>query len=405
MNQYPDSSTTLDECLDEGMPCPADWPVCETGQSPLSVMAHTKLALREVLEDPSITDHINLALMRFPQKIEEEPSCSNGHYMGIETISGDSDFHVTPASASGWFQSGLSQVMGVPFSDHADDVARLTQWIDFSEHVTSTGQACVSDIDCGYGFCDGTCQEHYDPELRGTGYPSIGRSLFYASEYFRQDVFLDGRPCQSQEDCPVEGYRCNANGVCHDNASHCRKTRIVVISNSTEAVNLDTRDFFHPWVQAKRLAHGLECQNKHDCLNDSKCHKGVCTVESLPPNGFVCSGTGESCTLNSDDDDDDDIPMCGGEIGRCVSIHLDYAEAEGTNLVIAGNGNPIEVQVHVVDLQGASPHNQWISTYGAGQHHVVPTVTVDAIRQQIQAALTIDDGALCGTISATNDDD
>ncbi|MBR57046.1 MAG: hypothetical protein CMH54_03210 [Myxococcales bacterium] len=371
MGIYPGTNVILDDCAEEGLPCPPAWPVCETANNALTVLAKSKVAFMEALAEPNVKERIDFALMRFPQSIRAYKTCRKGHYKGHNYLAGDLGAHVTPWDTNGWFNQGLAETLCVPFpSDTAvgSNFPALQQWMDFDETVVSTGVSCEEDDDCGYGYCESwsttgkTCITHANPELRASGYTPIGKTLFYASEVYRQHVFIDGVDCSTDADCPSAGYHCSKDGLCEDAARHCRKNVILLFSDGTESANMDPNDFFHPWIQAKRMAYGLGCSTSEDCLGESTCVSGRCSVPGFESNSLVCSNTGAPCTPGE---------SCGGNGALCVDPLPLYVEPDGLNTLKDRYGKPIRILTHAIDVDTDEAGNEWISRLGGGSHFTV----------------------------------
>ena len=84
----------------------------------------------------------------------------------------------------------------------------------------------------------------------------LGRSLFYAGEYLRHAVFIEGARVRRMLIAP---HPITA-------ALRARPTRLKMsqhsdhrLTDGVESVNYELSDFYHPRVQ-RRLHHGLGCQ-------------------------------------------------------------------------------------------------------------------------------------------------
>jgi len=342
----------------------------------LSILAISKGVFSEALAEENVRARVDFAMMRFPQTIRDYHTCRKGHYKGQNEILGDTGAHVAPASGPGWFRSGMEQTLCVPFpeKEFGDNLDELLSWLDSTESLSSTGVSCNNDAACGYGFCDKDgsgasykCMTHVDPEIRGSGYTPIGKSLFYAGEYFRQDIFVDGRNCGTDSDCASPGYRC-IEGTCEYPIRHCRKNVVLLFSDGTESIHMDPDDFFHPWVQAKRFAYGLGCDGDEDCLGGASCLSGVCIVPAMAADQFACSNTGNTCSPGA---------SCGQEGARCATTSLSNTDSQGANRLEDDNGRPIRLTVHAVDIDVVDVGNEWISTLGGGAHYTVGSGDTD----------------------------
>ncbi|MGM0575783.1 MAG: hypothetical protein ACQEXJ_08655 [Myxococcota bacterium] len=285
----PIDTTGLDkECKQSAVSC-LEPPVCDDPDDPLMMFTLAKRIFAETLQG-AIGGDSQFALQRFPQGERNNlgeyatipPNCGSGWYAGAAKMTGDDDGHTT--EGAGWFGENMDQVLVVPFPARSelDNTGQLLKWLDFEEKLGPGDIPCDTDVDCpDGGRCDETADEgrrcwyHKDPELRAAGVTPLGRSLYYAGEYLRRFVLVDGKPCNSSADCRSAGYVCD-DGACRDPYHHCRDTWIIVFTDGEESEATDADPFFMPDVQAKRLAYGLGCDDHEDCRGGASCVDGVC---------------------------------------------------------------------------------------------------------------------------------
>ena len=178
--------------------------------------------------------------------------------------------------------------------------------------------------------------------------------MFYAGEYIRRHMVVDGKNCQVDADCGNVNYYCNPDTQrCFDPLSSCRKTVIVLLS---DGVGEEEEDFFfEPDVTAKRLRYGLGCETNEDCGKDAECQGGTCQ----------------------------------GYTSDYVSPSINYADsAQGVERLYRYDGKPLEVTTHTIfihnpgESDGGSVNRQ-IAAHGGGLYFDVatdsPTGLVDAI--------------------------
>ena len=177
-----DTSSSMNTCVDDsgdsytdccGNQCPDPWPICETSEAPLSRLGHSKSVFQRFFSDRRVQLAGRFALLTFPQiEIPFNNECSSSIYDFSNFITGDNDRHETDEA---WFMDNLGEVVRVPFSTSwsEDNVPQILEWVDFVEDLET------------------------NPELRATGLTPLGRSMFYAGEYFRHAVIAEGRPCET----------------------------------------------------------------------------------------------------------------------------------------------------------------------------------------------------------------
>ena len=360
--------------------CPSwTFPLCDDPDAPQTRLGVVKKILQEVVEVGAESD-LRLALQRFPQRPASPPTCFSGNYGSLETMSQDSGAHNT--TGEDWFQIYLDEVLIVPFTaDAGSNSEALLSWVDFQESAIETGQDCVGDEDCADGFCwFGGCERHDNDELRGANPETpLGRSLFYAGEYLRRAVFVEGTPCVDDTECASPHHSC-VEGACHDPLGKCRSTRIIVFTDGVESVNYELQDFYHPRVQAKRLHHGLGCDALDECVGGATCEGGICRAPEgvIEEGAKVCAVSELPCTSDAECPDF----ACGSGqqcSGQCSLAEVTYVDEPGGNRLTDARGEAVSVQIHVVDASGIEGANQSIAAYGGGQHLSVDLSSASAI--------------------------
>jgi len=397
MNRVIGSDETPATCTgDEGCP-PWTYPSCDDPADPATRLG----VVKEILDELATTSGdagLRMALQRFPQTQAAGGTCANGHYGSLETMTLDNDAHDTRGEE--WFQIYQGEAVIVPFDAEggsgADDIQL---WCDFEESTLQTGASCDHDSDCDNGFCwIGGCKTHDKHELRGMGQTPLGRSLFYAGEYLRHAVFVEGTACVEDSDCHSPHHAC-VEGACHDPLGKCRNTRIIVFTDGVESANHELTDFYHPRVQAKRLHHGLGCETLDECVGGATCDEGICR----PPPGVVPE-TEKACTVyETTCEADEGCPdfACGsGELcdGSCQLASVSYDDDAGGDRLTDAAGTPVSVQIHVVDASGYEGANRFIAAYGGGEHVSVDlgaASTVVATVLPLLDAKVSPDGEVC----------
>jgi len=361
-------------------------------------LGKAKKALKSVIESENATK-LRMALQRFPQNLGINElaklgpgSCGSGGWMGLtkwyynegfsheidaEKFTGPSKFTVWPA----------------PFTTDGSVNTSIMQWIDFKEEFEIGEKSCeLLAIDCpnGDGFMkaclDSKCAVQTEPELHGNGQTPIGRSLFYAGEYLRHAVVLEGQACTKETGCASPHYSC-VDGKCHDPFRKCRPNLIVVFTDGGESTDTwaETKEsssaFFNPRVQAKRLHYGLGCASDNDCVNGAKCVGDVCnTPGSEIPEG-ICHLTNIPCQDNKVCFDYKykcgPAQTCSGE---CEASGLNFVDTKkGKGVIRDANGDPIAATVHVVDAATSITGNSVIAAMGGGKHVPVNFENVSSI--------------------------
>jgi MYXO-CTERM domain-containing protein len=259
-------------------------PLC-TGGGTASRIYNMKNALRQAMAQVG-TDEANFGLMRFPQveNASQPFSCPAGHWsltgtnsschMSSDPNTSNNTTNAEPAYG-GWFDTGISQSLLVPLTlpasglkpgaasdyDPSDgNISEVYRWID----LTDAGQ---------------TGPGNTDPELRAPSSSNtpLGRSLFYAREYFENYVF----PKDPKKSC-----RSNLIILATDGADTCDNT-------AGSALNLSTCAYtgyatFNPQVQACKLNHSTVIPKgvQTYILTDS----GLTTAEKTTANAIAAAG-------------------------------------------------------------------------------------------------------------------
>jgi hypothetical protein len=386
MNWMP-NGTAPEDCL--GANCPIwSMPDCDNGAIPFTRLGKVKEAMRAVLASEGVGD-MRLALQRFAQTPLSESlydlDCYGGYWrpagdFGLEIglMTGDVDPNQHLAPAFGWFGQHLDEILPVPFPEAGPtDLDALGLWLDDVETVTMTGQSCNQADECNGGPCLRTsglfsynCAQLQNPELRATGGTPLGKSLFYAGEYLRSFVFVEGKACIIDSDCGSSNHTC-VSGACHDPFAECRPTAIIAFTDGQETENVHIDDFFHPRVQAKRLHFGLGCQSDEDCLSGATCDGTRCVppAGSIDEAAMICETGGTPCTGTSDC-----LDPCAtwtGCQGYCTPAKVNVTDGNGADHIFSHAGAPRPVTVHVVDASGMPGANEYVAGYGGGSHFSV----------------------------------
>lgn len=358
MFQYIDSAAYPNQCETLDLPCLAPWPLCDDGDAPLTAMTLAKKVFGEELQQ-AVEGHVQFALQRFPQReaLGQTPHCAYGLYTPQALLSQDDGSWDT--GTAGWFEAHLKEALVVPFPKRldGDNRASLLKWMNHEEQVGATEIPCDIDAECPTGLCgtvggERRCFYHQDPELRAGGETPLGKSLFYAGEYFRRFVAVEGRPCTSAKSCGSAGYLC-VNATCQDPYAACRENHIILFTDGAQNPARPSDDFFHPVNQAKRLAFGLACQENTDCRGGATCNLGVC----VPP-----------------------------ELSYTDVVH--FGAGGGFDALSTPGGGPLSIRVSVVNLQTHSkPDNQGIAEAGGGALLDVSTQEPEDFRVQVRTLL------------------
>ena len=374
-------------------PCPGQsctpwlYPNCDDPAAPKRRLGLVKQALTELVNTESVGG-VRLALQRFPQRAytANAPKCDGGYWTQLLQLEGDDDFH---SLSKPFLAQTLWQTVVHPFAEAGDtDVDALAQWFDFEEALADTSTPCADNAECGGTPClGGHCQVYVNPELWGFGLTPLGKTLFYAGEYYRHFVLVEGKACEADADCGSAAYHCE-EGACHDPFRECRPNVVIAFTDGEESEHFYTNDFFHPRVQAKRLHYGLGCESDADCAGGATCEDWVCRP---PPGevdeaGLICDGGGTPCQTNSD---------C--KAFRCLPAQLDFADAGGADHLEDAAGNVISLDVHVVDASHIEGANTYIAAYGGGEHFPVDLDDPGVLLETFQTLLgDAKDATVCG---------
>jgi hypothetical protein len=309
-------------------------------------------------------------------------------------MTGDDGSHVTGFDPD-WFSENMSEVIVVPFDPEGSDNTETVQlWVDGTEAIHEV--AGVTTCDECEGPCDSNftgddiCYEHTNPELRPDGSTPLGRSLFYAGEYLRRFVLVEGKPCSVNAECASPNHTCIA-GECRDPLKACRENIIVLFTDGGETENSSSSDFYNPVNQAKRLHMGLSCNEDAECAPGSNCHQGHCMDSSSTsvaaevfstPNAGYCSESVEACDLMAFGTE------CGG--GFCQAPENTYSDTSGVQTLRGWNNNPIQLKIHVIDASSyPDSTNVDIAFWGGGQYINVDAADYSQIAEAILAVTDI----------------
>ncbi len=345
-------------CRADATPCMENFPTCDAPENPLTLLTLSKRVFYEVI-DQAIGGYAQYALARFPQYESpiNPPGCMLGWYGMTETITGDAGERDT--STGTWFEDYLHEVLAVPFPSRTtlSNLEALQSWLDNTERLGATSTACTVNTDCGpLGKCgnfngEKRCFVHTDPELRASGQTPLGKSLFYAGEYFRRFVRVDGKPCSVDADCRSAGYSC-VDSKCMDPYRHCKDDYIILFTDGDESQFVDENEFFNPVVQAKRLAFGLDCTTDADCRGGATCAGTIC----VPP-----------------DTADASLPItAGGGFGALSTL----------------DGAPLSIRTTVITLDGIAGRNRRIALAGGGAHVDVTSGDPQTFKQLLLGAMS-----------------
>ena len=351
------------------------YPACDAAEAPMSRLGIAKAAFRNLFSLPTY-DHVYFGLQRFPQRLDPllSPICFNGAYRSVDVITGHSGVPYLIADDSGgdWFIQNLGEAFVVPFPKEVGETGReaLLSWMDFDERSTLTETPCTSHSQCAQGICadpgdgdGGVCRTLDDPELRALGWTPLGTSLFYAGEYLRKLVIVDGKSCQIDVDCRSPFYFC-VDGTCQDPNRFCRQRSIVVFTDGADTSSLG--QWMEPVVQARRLRSGMDCTEDVDCGVGFECAiGGTCQPPGTGLSHNPCQALGTTCTY-----DERAFPD---------------AVALGADRLRDRLGRVIHLTIHVVDGSGsANVDAAAVAAYGGGllvpADMAEPTALLDGIR-------------------------
>jgi len=357
MNWLPNTEEMPDFCpLGEQStpenPCFGLYPNCESKDAPFSKLGISKKVFKNLLQTEE-AEAAFCALMRFPQVLKiGSANCEGGYFEGDVWMTGHQkkQEHAAPDEPDNWFDSNLAEVLLQPFPPDHDSYLtwNVARWFNFTEDIEDTGLPCGDDDACdGAGWCMGvpqpTCKLFNDPEVMAHGWTPLGRTLFYAGEYVRRHVIVDGKECEVNSDCGSVGYLCSSTGKCFDPFykpdpdKTCRQNVVVLFTDGQETENPE-HSFFNPAVQAKRFHFGLGCEDDDDCLNGATCVDDACYHHSMEIEG---------------------VPP------------VEFKGTEGLRTLRDRNGSPISLTIHVVDASGPDAHNSQIAAYGGGDYYAV----------------------------------
>lgn len=313
------------------------WPACEDPNNPGTLLAVSKRAFFELFSDPAYNE-VLFALQRFPQTMQAQakPGCPAGAFSDHIELSGHLvKWAVKDGEAGQWFEANLPEALVVPFPKRAGETnkAELLAWLDSHEELgDESDTACASHADCPGGMCTihNRCRFMPQPEIRApkNALTPLGTSLFYAAEYLRKYVVVDGKLCTLDADCLSAPYFCEA-GVCRDKNRFCRQRSIVVFTDGFDTAS--SGSWMDPIVQAKRLRGGLDCDTHSDCGAGWTCSDFTCQPQGLNWEN-PCGALGQTCGLET------------RPFPEAVDLGVDRLRDL--------NGDPIQVSVHVVDVSG-----------------------------------------------------
>ena len=349
-------------------PCMGIYPGCEFEENPITKLGISKKVFGKLLKSEE-AEAAFCALMRFPQILQQgSVNCDGGMWQGTTWLTGHeaNQEHAVPEGGGSWFEAHLAEVLLEPFPANHDAYVtwNVVRWFNFGEDAFYVNEPCPGHPDCEDAWCiadpDEGCEVFNDPELMANGWTPLGRTLFYAGEYLRRHVMVDGKECDTNQDCGSAGYLCSPAGKCFDPLydpdpkNTCRQNIIVVFTDGQDTES-PANTFFHPAVQAKRFHFGLGCKSDDDCQNGATCQDGVCYHPSMQVG---------------------DLPL------------VDFVHEGGPQSLLDRNGNPISLTIHVVDASGPDEINQVIAANGGGEYYAVSVEDeVDFLKKLI---LTLD---------------
>lgn len=396
-----DTSSSMNDCIDQDLQpyydccpagCPEEWPVCETYQNPLSKLGYSKRVFQDFFKSDSGGAGARYALLSFPQEPAPGHSfCFSGYWYDRNSIEGDDSTHAV--QPGGWFDQNMSQVVKVPLATtwDAPNVPDLARWLDYVE------------------------EPGVNPELRASGFTPLGKSIFYAGEYIRLHVLVEGKPCTADADCGSQDYFCS-NGKCHDPVASCRQTLLLVFTDGGESDYTSVEEFFNPVVQARRLKFGLGCDTDADCLGGAGCLggfcqrfpqysnpctdeadcapaeycvNGVCTKPGFewPTDSGVCAKAGFGCSLAK--------PECPDFLEQCKPVDGKVSDSLDSNVVRGWDGKPLEITTHVIDVSQTPEVSKMIAEHGGGRHFSVDLAKTDVLLNVLYKMTDIKYGVEC----------
>ena len=344
------------------------YPECDDPLLPQSRLGIAKNAFASLFSDAAY-DNVLFALQRFPQRLNPYVGifCPSAQYQARSLMTG----HVGIQTTGGdWFSTHYREVLLERFpSDLKPNRLVLERWLDFDEVKVATEKTCVSDADCGAGFCvSSSCYEFENPEVRAPAAATpLGYSLFYAGEYFREFVVLEGAECALDADCDSPHHYCT-EGTCRDRNRHCRQRSVVLFTDGVDTVAVG--DFYQPAIQAKRLRAGLNCDTTAECGRAYMCTNGTCQPEG-----------GNPCELL--------MMSCPQYTTSQVALG-----AEG-NRLLDREGQAIELTVHVIDAAGYMSASAPVAGYGRGLLVQAPLDNSAALLEAIRPVFDWKDADFC----------
>ena len=399
-----DTSESMNSCVNDpnesyvdccGGACPEPWPICERAENPLSRLGHSKRLFQRFFEDPNVQAAGRFALLTFPQtEIPFNNECYSSIYDFSNVITGDQGAHETDQA---WFNANRSEVVRVPFAttwSEGSHVPEIQRWVDFTEELDT------------------------NPELRATGLTPLGRSMFYAGEYFRHSVIAEGRACSQDIDCGSQDYVC-VDGACTDPVKHCRLNLLLVFTDGKESTHPLIDSFYNPVVQARRMKFGLSCMSDADCLGGASCDSGYCRRESTQLDtcvddnectndafcvegrctvpGFLwptdqgrCNQAGNPCIVGNSSEE------CAGFLEQCEPIDPLFTDREqGANVLRAHNGDPISITTHVINVSDVVNESRLIASHGGGLHFQVDLSDTDTLLRVLNRIADYKRGGQC----------
>ncbi len=174
------------------------------------------------------------------------------------------------------------------------DTSEILGWVDEVEQTEATGAQCLIDADCPGGFCrEGLCLRHVNPEL--PFWPVDGRRPLSWFAYLALGVAgtAEGDGCGTDADCRIREYRCGPDGKCHDEARHCRRRHVVLLSTFTPSFPGWAPDCLwpedvDPSLWSHWLRWGCGCRSPSNCAAGAACiDSGTCNY-SEQSGGYDC---------------------------------------------------------------------------------------------------------------------
>ncbi len=184
-----------------------------------------------------------------------------------------------------------SFLRGVVAAGPAADADEVLRWVDEVEETRATTVGCGSDPDCPDGFCRaGTCWRHTNPEL--PFWPVDGFRPLPWLAYVAMGIAgtAENVGCSTDADCRIPGFKCLADGRCHDEARYCRRRHVVLLSTFLPPVPdwaqgwCDWRQDVDPSLWTHWLRWGCGCRGDSGCATGATCiESGSCKPEEGSP--------------------------------------------------------------------------------------------------------------------------